>query len=564
MYLKPVASVLGRLRRGYTLVEVLIATTLALMLMAAVARMFGQLGTSVNNSRATLEMSEKLRAAAERLRMDLGGLTVTTLPPRRVENNDGYFEYIERGNPTWSPAAVPTPWDTTSGTTDSSFVVRYLDAAGTIPAYGTVGETGDVLMFTTRNPTRPFTGLLNGNTTQSDVAEVAWFMRGRTLYRRVLLVAPNVTFASPTAMLGNNALSLGFYYQNDISAHVLNDVTQQVAANRVVVPNTLGDLSRRGCRFGHDTDDFPFISDWGVLGLPTLQECSAVLSTGTWASYYTLTCPSGDHDAAIPGTLPQTLMWMGGPVTVPNMDYWSPQPFAGVLSGGTWMNVTTGILTNYASNLRPADDVILTNVIGFDVKAWDPQAVVLQATAAGSVVLISPGDQAYLQGLSKIGGTITLNSVTYNITIASYGAYVDLGQYATVTTAQWPQSVVSLISPLQGGMIAKSQLQNVTAAGQPAPPYIYDTWTDYYENAGVPPPTPPPTPTPPWPWPPTPSQGHNGFDNSGSGMVNGPNDAITSPPYPVPLRGIQVKIRVFEPDSRNIREVTVTQDFLPK
>ena len=47
-------------------------------------------------------------------------------------------------------------------------------------------------------------------------------------------------------------------------------------------------------------------------------------------------------------------------------------------------------------------------------------------------------------------------------------------------------------------------------------------------------------------------------------MVNGPRDAITSPPYPVPLRGIQVKIRVFEPDSRNIREVTVTQDFLPK
>ena len=99
MYLKPVASVLRRaVRCAYTLVEVLIATTLALMLMAAVGAMFGQLGNSVNNSRATLEMSEKLRAAAERLRMDLGGLTVTTLPPRRVENNDGYFE-IHRTRP---------------------------------------------------------------------------------------------------------------------------------------------------------------------------------------------------------------------------------------------------------------------------------------------------------------------------------------------------------------------------------------------------------------------------------------------------------------------------------
>ena len=36
------------------------------------------------------------------------------------------------------------------------------------------------------------------------------------------------------------------------------------------------------------------------------------------------------------------------------------------------------------------------------------------------------------------------------------------------------------------------------------------------------------------------------------------------PPYAVPLRGIQVKIRAFEPDSKQIREVTVVQDFLPQ
>ena len=94
------------------------------------------------------------------------------------------------------------PWDTTSGTanatTDSSFVPRYLGRPRhTIPAYGTVGETGDILMFTTRNAARPFTGLCNSSTIQSDVAEVAWFMRGRTLYRRVLLVAPSVTFVPP-------------------------------------------------------------------------------------------------------------------------------------------------------------------------------------------------------------------------------------------------------------------------------------------------------------------------------------------------------------------------------
>ena len=222
-------------------------------------------------------MVDQLRTAAERLRMDLAGVTVTMLPPRRVENNDGYFEYIERGYPTSSTSAtVPIPWDTVNSATDSSFLVsRYLGPGNTNPVYGTVGETGDILMFTTRNAARPFTGLLNGSTIQSDVAEVAWFMRGRTLYRRVLLVAPSVVLA--------NNKALGFYYNNDISVHVVNDITVGTAS-RVVVPNTLGDLSRRECRFGHDTDDFPFLSDWGLLGLPTLQECS----NSNWPVYFTL------------------------------------------------------------------------------------------------------------------------------------------------------------------------------------------------------------------------------------------------------------------------------------
>ena len=79
-------------------------------------------------------------------------------------------------------------------------------------------------------------------------------------------------------------------------------------------------------------------------------------------------------------------------------------------------------------------------------------------------------------------------------------------------------------------------------------------------------------------------QGINGFDDLGAidykdssgngalgkitqlatkdGIVDDATESVTAPPYPVQLRGIQVKIRVFEPDSRQIREVTVVQDFL--
>ena len=57
-------------------------------------------------------------------------------------------------------------------------------------------------MFTTRSSGQPFVGKLSGGTVQSYVAEVAWFVRGRTLHRRVLLVLPGaVTDAASRRLL---------------------------------------------------------------------------------------------------------------------------------------------------------------------------------------------------------------------------------------------------------------------------------------------------------------------------------------------------------------------------
>ncbi len=49
--------------------------------------------------------------------------------------------------------------------------------------------------------------------------------------------------------------------------------------------------------------------------------------------------------------------------------------------------------------------------------------------------------------------------------------------------------------------------------------------------------------------------------------ANGVDDVSereTQPPYSVPLQGIQVRIRVFEPGSRQVREVTLIQKFRTK
>jgi hypothetical protein len=92
--------------------------------------------------------------------------------------------------------------------------------------------------------------------------------------------------------------------------------------------------------------------------------------------------------------------------------------------------------------------------------------------------------------------------------------------------------------------------------GQQGPqscPAVYDTWSQAYEHdgidqdgvAGV-------------------DQGSNGLDDDGSNGVDDAAERETSPPYPVPLRGIQVRIRILDRDTRQVRQMSVTSDFIPE
>jgi type II secretory pathway component PulJ len=432
-------------RAGYTLIEILIATALSLLLLGAVVRMFGDVGQSITDSRSMLESADRLRLTATRLQQDLAGVTVTMNPPRKPENNEGYFEYIEGPQTSTTNNAINTDNNSAADTT--------------------VGDTDDILMFTTRSTGQPFVGrFVNGTNgvAQSDVAEVAWFVRGRTLYRRVLLVAPALSLTG--------IAQAGFYANNDISASVQNGN---------FVANTLGDLTKRENRFAHQTSAFPFslgvtnttwattdVSKWAVLRLPTLCECSS----SSWSAGATL--PTGLTLSA-DGTVSSDMT---------KFDAWRyPLPLTGI-------DKATGALSNYVGP-RIADDVILTNVIGFDVKAWDPDA----NTGAG--------------------------------------AYVDMG-YAGAATDRFAGNGAAV------------------ATGTTYLSGVYDTWSTHYESETV------------TGLGGTPGQAMNGFDDNNNGIVDDTSELRTSPPYPYPLRGIQVKIRVFEPDSRQVREVTVVQDFL--
>jgi prepilin-type N-terminal cleavage/methylation domain-containing protein len=375
------ATIAAVSRRAFSLTELLVAMTIALMVMAGIAQLFGIYGRSLSGSQATVELSGRMRAGAWQLRKDLGGVTCDVVPWLAPEADAGYFEYIEgprndRNQPTSNAR---------HGTADL------------------VADIDDVLLFTTRSLGEPFSGPVpGGGTAESEYAEVAWFcgpmavqpVAGLTmhnLYRRQLLVAavPGAgVFASAASSNAGTALPF----------------STRIGTDGRTRPNSLGDLTRRENRFLH-------------AAAP----------------------PYRFLDATAPGAM---------------------------LTGD-----------------QEGDDVVLTNVIAFDVRGFDPQ----------------------------VGG------------VGGPGGYIDLATGALAPTA-------ALAATPQAG----SGLATATAT-QTA---VYDTWSTHYAFMANP-----------------------AVNPSG---INDQSAYTTSPPYNVPLRGLEVRIRCYEPASKQVRQVTIRHSFVRK
>jgi hypothetical protein len=189
-----------------------------------------------------------------------------------------------------------------------------------------------------------------------------------------------------------------------------------------------------------------------------------------------------------------------------------------------------------AEHLHTGDDVLLTNVLAFDVQVWDPGAPVF--VPAGTNVAIEPRDPGWK-------GTATG-------TFAGAGAYVDLGyddagQYTYPPAGILPQPPAPVFRELNPTARPSTVAFPTVAPGVG----VYDTWSLHYENDGV-------------------NQnggvadrGTNGLDDDGNGIVDDIDEYDTLPPYSAPLRGIRITLRVYEPDSQQVREAVVIQDFLP-
>ncbi len=468
-----------RRTRGFTLIEMLVALAITLIMMGAVVTLFGVMTDSVSKGRSAIEMSDRLRAARNTLQADLLGATASMTPPLRPEEDEGYFEIIEGPLNDYGPASDPT-----YGANWTLF-----------------GDVDDVLMFTTRSRRGPFLGRFGLRTIESEIAEVVYFLaqdpnspppvidattdpptRLFTLYRRVLLIAPQVGSIPPYPP-GAGATLEHFYDDYDVSSRF-------DSSSGNMIPNTLGDLTKRENRFAHYGDatfaygDFPF--PVSRVGIPTFP--LAAFPIPDW--------PPTTGSTNLPGN------WPAG----------HPEESAFLAP---------------SADARIGHDVLLTNVLSFDVQVWDPTAPVRVENG----VALEPGDVGW-------------SSAT---TIGATGAYVDLGYHNTVGSTL---SVFSDINPNARPTIAFPQ--NTAAAR------VYDTWSLHYENDGLDDVGDPITSSN------LGDRGLNGLDDDGDGIVDDLDEYDTLPPYYAPLRGIRIKIRVYEPSSQQVREAVIVQDFTTK
>jgi hypothetical protein len=211
---------------------------------------------------------------------------------------------------------------------------------------------------------------------------------------------------------------------------------------------------------------------------------------------------------------------------------------------------------------------VLNDALAFDVRVFEPGAPLYDVAG----VVVDPGDRAWR-------GAVTAGS-----TPVGFGAYCDLGWNNAETYS--PTAIVG--SPLtmfqqerQLGWTPNFAALNATAyRGTPA---VYDTWTWHYENDGrdqddsIPGAGAPTFNNPnnnvddQDPTTGLIDEGRNGVDDlqpppPAAQYRNGVDDIAereTSPPYPVPLRGVKVLLRTYERDARQVREVSVTNSFVP-
>jgi prepilin-type N-terminal cleavage/methylation domain-containing protein len=231
---------------------------------------------------------------------------------------------------------------------------------------------------------------------------------------------------------------------------------------------------------------------------------------------------------------------------------------------GNVMRVTLGPAPLWGT--RRGQDVMMTEVLGFDVRVFDPGAPLygrrdIPGEIDSPLTVLQPSDPGW-----RLAYDDDLGFAFNEFEFMGQGAYADMGY----TYGKPPMKPVPTNKSWTYPWFAQPRGLSDVYGNLMAPGYsVYDTWSFNYENNGVNEDADGDV-----------DEGTDGFDDPdfrtnapfnahdpGDVVINGADDVgerETIPPYDKPLRGVQVLVRTYEVDSRAIRQVRVNQHFLPE
>ena len=273
-------------------------------------------------------------------------------------------------------------------------------------------------------------GVFGNDTAVSSAAEVCYFLRSGVLYRRVLLIRepasgadaqPSWTTGAPILWSGSNGNyptsgSSTFWRDFDYSAYyftgkVSSTGTQAPGVRFHSAAESLSNSSQAPLRLLNDTTATSPTSFPVSLGIPFLrfghstttglpQDGSSSSASGnvTFRRFNLRECSNSAF--GYPGYIPAA----GNPMNRTNLNF----------------NYSTGLVNEYSGETyRRGEDILMSNVLSFDVKVWDP--VNSRFVDVGENQTSPPGPFSQSAGAVSVSGTVVGGQL--NTTYAPNGHY---------------------------------------------------------------------------------------------------------------------------------------------
>lgn len=550
MPMRSLGGARGMPRPGLTLIEMMISVVLTLMIVFAVVQAFQMMGTGITNGRAAIEMSGEMRAPVARLQKELDHVSCPVRPPLDPDAAQGYFFYLEGPNSDRNYNRV----------TESATSIDAMSRNGIEPTH--FGDLDDILSFTATRTDSPFSGTLvaagGATTIESTTAEVVWWIAqvfdtnvsGNVnppppprfvLLRRTFLVRPDLALPANFAALGSD-LSVrqigGTYLANNLG-HVTDPRNRALAT----FANTTPPAFPTRLYVTSNTANDPLL----LRNYERFVVLNDVLAFDVRAFDPLAPIVAGPSYALVPGDPGYPLY---GPANDPNSIYGAMRLFlqgngnSRIIGRGAFVDlgylverpVPTGTrqVPNTGGPPPPPNlnlPVIYTNISGDTWKYG---------------VWTHPQDSQRPARISHFSGLPTFRDLQGKVG----GSRDQLGANDRFWLATARNSNVGI------GVAVKqpsgTEFLNL---------FRYDTWTTGFESDGV-------------------DQddrtgdfstnsasvdeGTNGIDDDNKAGIDDSEELETMAPYPVGLRGIEVRIRKMEPSTRQIRQISIVSDFVPE